>query len=75
MDGGAGPKISVGSTISQRKWILPEMLPLFVRDIDNQLHAAHFGIVDISDLNANVFVETGFLIGLGKPVNLWFLLK
>jgi hypothetical protein len=39
-----------------------------LRDIDNQLHSAHFGLMEISTNNANVFVETGFLLGLGKPV-------
>lgn len=39
-----------------------------LKDIDNQLHAAHFGIVDLSDRSANVYIETGVLIGLGKPV-------
>ncbi|MEM8683359.1 MAG: hypothetical protein AAGF72_08015 [Pseudomonadota bacterium] len=39
-----------------------------LRDIDNQLHAAHFGIVDVSARSANVYIETGMLVGLGRPI-------
>ncbi|AEA47589.1 tetratricopeptide repeat protein [Archaeoglobus veneficus] len=42
--------------------------PSWFCDICRMIQSSAYGIVDISDLNPNVLIEFGMMIGLGKPV-------
>jgi nucleoside 2-deoxyribosyltransferase len=39
-----------------------------VEEMVEQINSAHFGIADITSLNANVLIETGLMIGINKPM-------
>jgi hypothetical protein len=40
---------------------------LLINEMLEQIHAAHFGIADITGLNANVLIEFGALLATNKP--------
>ena len=54
VDGGSGPEINAGSTISQGKWMLPEMWPRFVRDIDNQPRCNTYNLCEAGQLKGYI---------------------
>ena len=54
VDGGAGPEINVGSTISQGKWMFPEMWPRFVSDIDNQPRCNTYNLCEAGQLKGYI---------------------
>jgi len=53
--------------IQVRPYQHPPGKGLVVAEMLVQIHAAHFGIADITGLNANVLIELGAIASVGKP--------
>src|SRR5207249_10934541 len=61
-------KTAFGSVDVQATEYRPSGREYVVEEMIEQINAAHFGIVDVTSLNANVLIETGLMIGINKPL-------